>query len=118
VVKKHALAESPILDVDLDELDEWPEPPEPVERRRTPYDRLLRAVLREAVSDLRSRDESVRADAEAWFADDTGGGDRCHYTFEQIAAHFHLDANAIRAALPRLRTPLPPGRRRPRMTND
>ena len=115
MVKHDAL--EPIDDCDcesVDELPPWTEPLDVPERQRTRLDRLLRAVLLQAVSDLRAADADIRESAEAFFsAPETDAG--YFFTFTQLAAHFGLDADAIRAsALPRLRIPLPPGRRRPR----
>ena len=86
----------------------------PAQRPRTRYDRLLRAVLLQALTDLRSSDADVRESAESFFVA-SGSGDGLHFTLEQIA-HFGWSADALRRALPRLRKRLPPGRRR--MRND
>jgi hypothetical protein len=106
-----------VLDEDLEELPEWVEPLDVPSRRRTPYDRLLLAVLRESITDLRSghRHPERAAAARAFFAD-TSDGDGLHFSFEQICEHFGFNPDVFRTqVLPRLRKRLPPGKRRPRL---
>jgi hypothetical protein len=62
----------------------------------TPERRLMRAVLKKALRDLRSPHASTRDEASAWFGS-TDRGDL--YSFETICDHLGLDATAVRCKL-------------------
>jgi hypothetical protein len=105
VVKQHAIALSIADPVAATEVPDWgdepyiPDPPRP----QTPTKRLLFATLCQALFDVSDRDPEIRRAARDYILAPECGCGAPGYTFAELCSHLGLSADALRAAVPRLR---------------